>query len=467
MSEVVVASQQTLLVGKYKPYSEYRDSGIVWFGKVPIAWSWTALKRVVSAERPITYGIVQAGPNIEDGIPYVRPTDMTDEDGIKEGIELLKTSDEIAKNYRRSMVDSGDIICSIGPSFGKLMIVPDSLRGANLTQGTARVAIAINHDTRYFFWCLRSLSSYQQWESSIGGATFRALNLGPLADTLVPLPPIKEQSLIAAFLDYETARIDRLIAQQQRLIELLIEKRQAVISHAVTKGLNPDAPMKDSGVEWLGQVPKHWIVAGFKKYIEPIVDYRGKTPTKTESGVFLVTARNIKNGSIDYHLSEEFISEDDYEEVMRRGKPKLGDVLFTTEAPLGEVAQVDNESIALAQRIIKFRGLRDILDCSYLKLFIQSTEFQHGLMTFATGSTALGIKSDRLGYLKQLVPPISEQTQIVEVVAKHAMQFGKLIDIANKAIQLMQERRTALISAAVTGKIDLRGWTQPAEEVAA
>ena len=234
MSEVVVASQQKLLVGKYKPYSEYRDSGIVWFGKVPIAWSWTALKRVVSAERPITYGIVQAGPNIEDGIPYVRPTDMTDEDGIKEGIELLKTSDEIAKNYRRSMVDSGDIICSIGPSFGKLMIVPDSLRGANLTQGTARVAIAINHDTRYFFWCLRSLSSYQQWESSIGGATFRALNLGPLADTLVPLPPIKEQSLIAAFLDYETSRIDRLIAQQQRLIELLKEKRQAVISHAVT-----------------------------------------------------------------------------------------------------------------------------------------------------------------------------------------------------------------------------------------
>ena len=219
MSEVVVASQQKL-VGKYKPYSEYRDSGIVWFGKVPIAWSWTALKRVVSAERPITYGIVQAGPNIEDGIPYVRPTDMTDEDGIKEGIELLKTSDEIAKSYRRSMVDSGDIICSIGPSFGKLMIVPDSLRGANLTQGTARVAIAINHDTRYFFWCLRSLSSYQQWESSIGGATFRALNLGPLADTLVPLPPVKEQSLIAAFLDYETARIDRLIAQQQRLIEL-------------------------------------------------------------------------------------------------------------------------------------------------------------------------------------------------------------------------------------------------------
>ena len=284
-------------------------------------------------------------------------------------------------------------------------------------------------------------------------------------DMVFPVPSPLEQRTIAAFLDYETARIDKLIAQQQRLIELLKEKRQAVISHAVTKGLNPDAPMKDSGVEWLGEVPEHWIVAGFKKYIEPIVDYRGKTPTKTESGVFLVTARNIKNGIIDYSLSEEFISDEDYEEVMRRGKPKIGDVLFTTEAPLGEVAQIDNENIALAQRIIKFRGKSNVLDCSYLKLFIQSTEFQQGLMTFATGSTALGIKSDRLSYLKQFVPPLTEQTQIVEAVKEHSKKYEKLIEVASQAIEHMQERRTALVSAAVTGKIDLRGWAALTKEV--
>jgi len=144
----------------------------------------------------------------------------------------------------------------------------------------------------------------------------------------------------------------------------------------------------------------------------------------------------------------------------------LGDVLFTTEAPLGEVAQVDDETIALAQRIIKFRGLPDILDNSYLKLFLQSTAFQQGLMTFATGSTALGIKSARLGYLSQLVPPIDEQRQIVIAVNEQVKSYEQLIVSAKEAIDLLRERRSALISAAVTGKIDVRNWQPPADESA-
>jgi type I restriction enzyme S subunit len=287
-----------------------------------------------------------------------------------------------------------------------------------------------------------------------------------LANHALPLPNKTEQTQIARFLDHETAKIDALIREQEHLIALLQEKRQAVISHAVTKGLDPNVPMKDSGVEWLGEVPEHWLVAGFKKHLEPIVDYRGKTPTKTESGVFLVTARNIKNGVIDYSLSQEFISESDYEEVMRRGAPKIGDVLFTTEAPLGEVAQIDDETIALAQRIIKFRGLPDFIDNAYLKLFLQSSPFQQGLMTFATGSTALGIKSDRLGYLRQLIPPISEQQKIVISVSQETKRYEQLMTAAKEGIEFMRERRSALISAAVTGKIDVREWQPPADDSA-
>ena len=450
MSEVVATAQQGL-TGKYQPYPEYKDSGVEWLGEVPIDWGASRHKYIATFAK---------GKN---------PKELFDEVGIGRhqylamgflrGLEVPKYCDLDSSTIL--VMENQILIIWDGSNAGEFVKATHGVLSSTMAAVTTNSNI---HDGFYWYYCK---SIEPEMRRHANGMGIPHVDGDELKAIVIPQPALEEQRSIAAFLDYETARIDRLIAQQQRLIELLKEKRQTVISHAVTKGLNPNAPMKDSGVEWLGQVPKHWIVAGFKKYIEPIVDYRGKTPTKTESGVFLVTARNIKNGSIDYHLSEEFISEDDYEEVMRRGKPKLGDVLFTTEAPLGEVAQVDNESIALAQRIIKFRGLRDILDCSYLKLFIQSTEFQHGLMTFATGSTALGIKSDRLGYLKQLVPPISEQTQIVEVVAKHAMQFGKLIDIANKAIQLMQERRTALISAAVTGKIDLRGWTQPAEEVAA
>ena len=216
--------------------------------------------------------------------------------------------------------------------------------------------------------------------------------------------------------------------------------------------------MRDSGVEWLGEVPKHWVVAGFKKFIEKIVDYRGKTPNKTDSGVFLVTARNIKKGVVDYSLSNEFISEDDYSETMSRGKPNIGDVLFTTEAPLGEVANVDNTDIALAQRIIKFSGKKDILDNYFFKYFMMSEAFQTSLSLYASGSTVKGIKAERLVYLRKLIPPLAEQKEITHHIDIELKKFDLLVSKAEVGIELIKERKTALISAAVTGKIDLRDW---------
>ena len=129
--------------------------------------------------------------------------------------------------------------------------------------------------------------------------------------------------------------------------------------------------MKDSGVEWIGKIPKDWEIVPLTKQLDSIVDYRGKTPEKTEEGTFLVTAKNIKDGKICYELSKEYVREADYEEIMHRGIPQIGDILFTTEAPLGQVANVDRTDIALAQRIIKFRAClnniracaREIVDC--------------------------------------------------------------------------------------------------------
>src|SRR5690606_19643671 len=133
------------------------------------------------------------------------------------------------------------------------------------------------------------------FEVSANGLTRVGLSQYAIDNVLVPTPPRPEQTTIATFLDRETAKIDGLVAEQQNLIALLKEKRQALISHAVTKGLNPNAPMKDSGVEWLGEVPAHWELGGLPRFIGPVVDYRGRTPTKVDDGMFLVTARNIRN----------------------------------------------------------------------------------------------------------------------------------------------------------------------------
>ena len=153
-----------------------------------------------------------------------------------------------------------------------------------------------------------------------------------------------------------------------------------------------------------------------------IVDYRGKTPKKTNEGIFLVTAKNIRKGYIDYEKSQEFISEQDYAEVMRRGMPKVGDVLITTEAPCGNVAQVDDENIALAQRVIKYRPKDNRLDSTFLKYILLGEEFQTKLNSKATGGTVKGIKGSILHKLTIPLPSIEEQRKIVKILDR----FNKL-----------------------------------------
>ena len=163
------------------------------------------------------------------------------------------------------------------------------------------------------------------------------------------------------------------------------------------------------------------------KYLESIIDYRGRTPEKTEDGRFLVTAKNIRNGQIDYKISQEFTSEDEYQRIMTRGIPQIGDVLFTTEAPLGEVANVDDVLIALAQRIIKFQPKPDFLNPYFLKYWILSYSFQSDLQRYATGSTAQGIKASKLCLLKLNLPPLKEQKQIVDYLDQKTQQTNELI----------------------------------------
>ena len=211
---------------------------------------------------------------------------------------------------------------------------------------------------------------------------------------------------------------------------------------------------KESGVDWIGEIPKDWKVVPLTKYLESIIDYRGRTPEKTEDGRFLVTAKNIRDGQIDYEISQEFTSENEYQRIMARGIPQIGDVLFTTEAPLGEVANVDDVSIALAQRIIKFRPKPDFLNPYFLKYWILSYSFQSDLQRYATGSTARGIKASKLCLLKLNLPPLKEQIQIANFLDRKTKQIDELIRIKERRIELLQEQHTALINQTVTKGLD-------------
>jgi type I restriction enzyme S subunit len=443
------------MAGRYKPYPEYKDSGVDWIGKIPCDWD---MWKITHACPYVASGTT---PKADGDVYYGGENLWVTTGELREGVIF----DTLKKVTDKALLDMPTLrlhprgsvsIAMYGATIGRLGIFG---KEAATNQACCVMPPSATIQNKYLFYWLYATRQEIINLSSGGGQP--NVNQEKIASLKVSCPNYNLQTTIANFLDHETAKIDTLIEKQQQLIKLLKEKRQAVISHAVTKGLNPVAKLRDSGIEWLGEVPEHWIVAGFKKYLNSIVDYRGKTPEKHDSGVFLVTARNIKSGAINYDASQEYISEDDYESVMCRGKPKIGDLLFTTEAPLGEVASVDREDIALAQRVIKFDGQPGILNNFYLKYLIMSMQFQQSLMMFSSGSTAPGIKAERFVYLRSLIPPLSEQLEIVDYIESVAKKIDNLIVKAIDGIEIMQERRTALISAAVTGKIDVRGWAAP------
>jgi len=209
----------------------------------------------------------------------------------------------------------------------------------------------------------------------------------------------------------------------------------------------------------LGIIPKEWEVKKLGDICD-YVDYRGKSPQKSSKGIFLITAKNIREGYIDYEVSQEFIPIDEFEEAMRRGKALIGDVLITTEAPLGHVAQIDKPNIALAQRVIKYRAKSGLLN-TYLKHFLMSEKFQTLLKANATGSTALGIKGSRLHQLPIILPCVDEQKQILLILNL----WDTAIEKQSELIEKLKLRKRALMQQLLTGKKRLPGFSGEWKEV--
>ena len=286
-----------------------------------------------------------------------------------------------------------------------------------------------------------------------------------MAEISFALPAECEQFKIIEYLDHETAKIDNLIAKQEKLIELLNEKRQAVISHAVTKGLNPNVPMKDSDVEWLGQVPEHWDVWKFA-HIAPIITCGvASTPTYVEEheGIPFLSAQNIKNNKLSLHKFN-YISHSLHEQLTRYRKPELGDILVTrVGAGIGEACIVDIDlEFSIYVSLTHIRVNQNIASNKFIMYFFGTDycKFLNHEGT-VTGGGVGNLNVNNVVKYQIGLPSLEEQQKIVGHIENYIYQQDELISKAESAIQLMQERRTALISAAVTGKIDVRNWQNP------
>jgi type I restriction enzyme, S subunit len=225
----------TLIEEQHRLIEILRERRVATIAEALDRYETTHLRRLVDRKRPMTYGILQCGEPVDGGVAYIGPSDITGEGVSPERDALRTTTPEIASAYQRSVLAGGDVVVSIGPAYGKVAVVSDDLTGANLTQDTVRVALRPDLvDTRFVVWALLSRQTSEYWDYQIMGATFRRLNLGTLARTPIPLPLIDEQRTIAVSLDERTAKTDALIAETERCIELVRERRAALIAAAVT-----------------------------------------------------------------------------------------------------------------------------------------------------------------------------------------------------------------------------------------
>ena len=440
---------------KWQPYPTYKDSGVEWLGAIPEHWKVMPIK--FALDIPITDGPHETPELYDEGIPFISAesikNDRIDFDK-KRGFISLEEHKRFSRKYK--------------PQYGDVYMVKSGATTGNVARVETEEEFNIwsplavlrpNKDvttTNFLFYAMKSKPFFYSVELSWSFGTQQNIGMGVISNIRIVLPPLPEQQKIAEFLDQETSKIDKLITKKERLIELLKEKRTALISHAVTKGLNPDVPMKDSGVEWLGKIPEHWELRHLRRIVKKFVDYRGATPEKVSNGIPLITARNIKNAAIDFSLSQEFIKEEDYDNWMVRGFPEKGDVVVTTEAPLGESAQIIDTNIALAQRVILLKAQKNKITNEYLKYHFVSTFGQGELWSKGTGSTAIGIKASHFKGTLVLVPRLEEQQKIAQFLDRETGKIDNLITKTRTSIDHLKEYRTALISAAVTGKIDVR-----------
>ena len=439
-------------------YPEYKDSGVGWLGLVPSHWPVMRLRQAarLNPSKSETAALPRST------LVTFLPMEAIGEDGSL-ALDRVRAIGELESGY--TYFSEGDVaIAKITPCFenGKGAVMR-GLHGG-LGFGTTELIVARplpqHLDGTYLHRIFTSRPFMQQGEASMYGAGGqKRVPDDFVRDFAIALPPVEEQVVINHFLDRETAKIDALVAEQEQLITLLKEKRQAVISHAVTKGLDPSVPMKDSGVEWLGVVPAHWDVHGIKHIVStPITDGPHESPAFPDEGIPFVSAEAVSTGVIDFDRIRGFISEEDHARYSLKYKPKRGDIFMVKSgATTGVTAMVDTDMDFNIWSPLAVIRAAAFMSPHYVLQFMRSLNFQEAVTLNWSFGTQQNIGMGVIENLSIAVPPLAEQEAISGHLRQLLDQFQPLISEATQAIQLLQERRSALISAAVTGQIDVRG----------
>lgn len=445
----------------FRRYPKYKDSGVEWLGEVPEHWDVQRLKRICNV---FPSNVDKKSVEGETAVLLCNYTDVYYNDRIVAGMDFMAATaadDQVAKFTLRS----GDTIITkdseTADDIAVAAYVPDNLPGVVCGYHLSMVRPRENIDGAYVKRLFDSTYAKSCFAVRANGLTRVGLSQYEIDNVDMPVPPRAEQTAIAAFLDRETGKIDALVAEQRRLIELLQEKRQAVISHAVTKGLNPDAPMKDSGIEWLGMVPAHWETHTLKTLFTLKHGYAfdGEQFSVEGEAILMTPGNFFESGGYRAKDPEKYYTGNDFPEgFVLRPNDLLVAMTEQAHGLLGSALFVPSEGVFLHnQRLGLVSGLRcELLSKEFLFHLFNSYWYRAAVSVTATGQKVRHTSPQKMLSIGACLPPLSEQREIVRSINQQTDSLSHLEDDADRAITLLQERRSALISAAVTGQIDVR-----------
>ena len=410
----------------HQRYTAYQDTGIPWLGEVPEGWSVAPLKWFIS---------IGSGEF------------LANEKFNAEGeLQVIGGNGEMGKTDYFNSIKDTIVIGRVGAKCGNIHIA----RGKSwITDNALRVKSLRKFDLQYLTEFLRTRNL-----NNLANKNAQPLISGTMVkNTFVAIPSIKEQQKIANYLDEKTELIDQVVTAKKRQIELLKEKRSSLINRAVTRGIEEDVEMKDSGVEWIGEVPKGWEVSKLKYFSGKIVDGTHFTPTYTETGVPFLRVTDIQTSEIDL-TNVKYVSEQEHKQLCARCKPQKGDILLSKNGTIGIPKVVDWEwdfSIFVSLCLIKIN--RNKVNPHYAKYFFESHSLKNQMSQGGQTTSVTNLHLEKIKEFWFAMPDLERQQKIVNYLDTETAKIDQTIALVEQSIALLEEYKTSLIATVVTGKV--------------
>jgi type I restriction enzyme S subunit len=437
---------------KQKTYPSYKPSGVEWIGNVPRHWTICRLKHNTYIKARVGWHGLNSADFKTEGPYCVTGTDF--KNGRISWDSCYRVTQERYDEDPYIQLRVEDLLITKDGTIGKTAVIHELPGPSTLNSGVFVVRPIRDYISPYLFWVLNSSVFTEFVGYNSKGSTIIHLYQDTFYNLPLPIPPVIEQKAIVIYLDQKTALIDSTIRQKERLIELLQEERTAIINRAVTRGLDPNVPMKDSGVEWIGEIPCNWESTSLKRIVSiPVTDGPHETPTFILEGVPFVSAEAIQNGSVNFSACRGFISIEEDERFSLKCKPQRGDVFVVKSgSTTGKVAYVNTDiNFNIWSPIALVRAGENQVG-RFLYYALSSNYFQTQVQLFWSFGTQPNIGMNVLENLQVVYPTEVEQQAIASYLDQKTILIDDTILKNLQQISALTEYRTALINEVVTGK---------------